>query len=252
MVPSEVDAFGREVARRLAALLGTGFVGAYYLGSIALDAYVAGESDIDIAAVSEERIPDGMKSSIADALLDAARDCPTRGLEFTLYRRELVVSSPGEADFEVNVNGGPRMATEVHFEWKREPSFWFVIDRAIAHRSGVTIDGPPPSQLFADTPRSMLLEAMVASMRWHRAHEGATLYSVLNASRAWRFAVDDVLGSKLAGGAWARDRWPRPDLIDAAVALRHGHPADLEPGAVDDYLAHVEAELQRAVPAPPF
>jgi hypothetical protein len=44
-------------------------------------------------------------------------------------------------------------------------------------------------------------------MRWHREHELATLNSVLNASRAWRFAIEGVFGSKLGGAAWARGRW---------------------------------------------
>ena len=40
-----------------------------------------------------------------------------------------------------------------------------------------------------------MLDALVQSMRWHRTHERATLYSVLNAGRAWRFAAADVLGA---------------------------------------------------------
>lgn len=59
-------------------------------------------------------------------------------------------------------------------------------------------------------------------MRWHRANEGATLYSVLNAWRAWRYALDDVLGSKLDGAAWTSMRWPDTEVIAAAVDLRHG------------------------------
>lgn len=38
-----------------------------------------------------------------------------------------------------------------------------------------------------------------------------------NACQAWRYAVTAELGSKLAGGAWARERWPRPDVVDAAL-----------------------------------
>jgi len=102
--------------------------------------------------------------------------------------------------------------------------------------------------VFADVPRPVLLRMMHASMRWHREHEGATLYSVLNGCRAWRFAADDVLGSKLAGAEWTRPRWPVPDLVDAAVDLRHGRqPArPLDPGEVDRFLAHVEHALAAA------
>lgn len=87
---------------------------------------------------------------------------------------------------------------------------------------------------------------MSDSLRWHRKHERATLYSVLNASRAWRFAVDDVLGSKLEGARWARERWPEPSLIDAAVGLRHGRAAQLDADDVDAYLQHVEGVLARS------
>ena len=80
-------------------------------------------------------------------------------------------------------------------------------------------------------------------MRWHRRHERATLYSVLNASRAWRYAAEGVLGSKLDGAAWARERWHRPDLIDAAVELRHGRRGHLEESEVDEFLDHVESAL---------
>jgi len=85
------------------------------------------------------------------------------------------------------------------------------------------------------------------SVRWRREHEKPTLYSVLNASRALRFAVDDVLGSKLEGAAWARRRWRAPSLIDAAVDLRHGRPARLDADEVDRFLTHVEGVLAGGV-----
>ena len=139
------------------------------------------------------------------------------------------------------------MDVSVHLDQTTEPGFWYVLDRAIAHRVGVAIVGPPPSRIFADVPRDLLLEAMRTSMRWHRDHEGATLYSVLNACRAWRFSVEDMLGSKLEGSTWARSRWPHPDLIDSAVALRHGQDAHLGPAQVGEFLTHVEGVLAGAV-----
>src|SRR4051812_1144318 len=48
VVAEEVTAFGRDVADRLTSALGDGLVGAYFVGSVALGGYVAGESDIDI------------------------------------------------------------------------------------------------------------------------------------------------------------------------------------------------------------
>lgn len=243
MVPDEVVAYGREVAASLHEILGDDLVGAYYVGSIALGGYVAGESDLDIVAVSVRAIPDPNKPSLASAVFDTTMSCPARGLEFTLYRSEVVTSSPVAADFEVNVNGGPRMDRAIHLESKAEPGFWYVLDRAIAHRCGVVICGPPPAEVFTEVSRRLLLDAMIASIRWHREHEKATLYSVLNASRAWRFAAEDALGSKLEGAAWARERWSSPWVIDAAVDLRHGRTATLHEAEVDTLLDHVENTL---------
>ncbi len=243
VVPEEVAAYGGEVAASLQRVLGEAFVGAYYVGSIALGGYVAGASDIDIVAVSARAIPDERKPSLAEAVFEGTVSCPARGLEFTLYRRTVAESSPVAADFEINVNGGPGMPRAIHLDSRAEPRFWYVLDRAIAHRCGVVISGPPAADVFADVPRTVLLEVMIESMRWHREHEKATLYSVLNASRAWRFAAENVLGSKLDGAAWARERWSSPTVIDAAVDLRHGRPAALDAAEVDRLLHHVESTL---------
>ena len=244
----DVTDFGREVAAHLEALLKSDFIGAYFVGSIALGGYVPGESDLDIVAVSAHHMVDELKRSVAEDLLDLTGACPARGLEFTLYRREVAASTSKGTDFEVNVNGGPRMPPSINLDAREQPSFWYVIDRTIAHRCGVAIRGAPASDVFADAPRQTLLDAMVESMGWHRQHEGATLYSVLNASRAWRYADEGVLGSKLDGAAWARERWRRPALIDAAVKLRHGRTALLDAHEVDGLLDHVESALVAAQP----
>ncbi|HTW07439.1 MAG TPA: aminoglycoside adenylyltransferase domain-containing protein [Acidimicrobiales bacterium] len=247
MAPPDVAAFGRELAERLAEALDGGLVGAYFVGSVALGGYIAGESDVDIVAVSEHQLPPEVKPLVADAVLEAAAACPTQGLEFTLYRQAVAGAPPRGADFELNANGGPRMPRSVHLDHHAEPGFWYIIDRAIAHRVGTTIVGPPAGQLFADIPRDVLLDAMKDSVRWHRDHEGATLYSVLNACRAWRFAAEDALWSKLEGAAWARPLWAHPELIDSAVALRHGTSANLQISQVDEFLEHVEGLISSAL-----
>lgn len=243
MVPEDVAAFGDRVVDVVRSVLSDDLVGAWFVGSIALGGYVPGESDIDINAVCERRVPEGTRHAVAAAIVGVTAECPARGLEITLYRREVAASQPTDAAFELNANGGPRMDTVVRVTPEGQPGFWYAIDRAIAHRHGVTIAGPPASSIFADAPRTQLLAAMRDSMRWHRAHERATLYSVLNASRAWRFAEEDVLGSKMEGATWARGRWHDPSLIDAAVDLRHGRPASLDEVGVDALLDHVERVL---------
>jgi hypothetical protein len=240
----EVAVFGDQVAEVLARTLSSDLVGVYFVGSVALGGYVPGQSDIDVAAVSASALTDPQKQRVASAVVEASSACPGRGLELTLYRGQVVASHVAGADFEFNANGGPRMPTAVHLDATVEPGFWYLLDRAVAHRSGVAISGPPARTIFADVARSTLLQAMYESMAWHRAHESGTLYSVLNACRAWRFAADDVLGSKLEGASWARARWPDRDVIDAAVALRLGQDAALDDSAVDALLSAVADHLR--------
>ncbi len=244
--PDDASSFGHEIAAILASALRDELVGAYFVGSIALGGYVRGESDIDIVALCRDELGDERKKALATRLLEATINCPARGLEFTLYRAEVASCPPKDADFELNVNGGPRMRRHARLSSQGEPRFWYVLDRALAHNQGIAICGPPSREVFSRVPRQLLLEVLGESMRWHREHEKAMFYSVLNASRAWRFAVEDVLGSKLDGARWARGRWRASSLIDAAVDLRHGRPARLDTVEVDRFLAHVERVLARA------
>lgn len=242
----EIADFGGHVSSALMRILGDDLVGVYFVGSVALGGYVPAESDVDMVAVSGPALTHEHKRAVASAIVEVSEVCPARGVEFTLYRRDVARSLPRGADFEVNANGGPRMPAAVHLDASTERGFWYALDRAIAHRSGVVVSGPPPHSVFVDVPRRALLDAMSDSMEWHRAHERATLYSVLNACRAWRFAEEDVLGSKLEGAAWARTRWPDTEVIDAAVALRHGEHAALDPAAVDALISAAATHLGEA------
>ena len=126
---SGFNAFGHEIAAVLRLTLADGFVGAYFVGSIALGGYVRGESDIDIVAVCDEEGDAATRQVVIEKVLELTPNCPARGLEFTMYRAR--VASPPRADtgFELNVNGGPRMPRSVHLLPQDEPRFWYVLDR---------------------------------------------------------------------------------------------------------------------------
>jgi Domain of unknown function (DUF4111) len=67
-------------------------------------------------------------------------------------------------------------------------------------------------------------------------------YAVLNACRAWRFAVEGVLVSKVDGGEWALDRVRSPDqeLIKTALDRQRSVPgAELDQSAVGQFVRRV-------------
>jgi hypothetical protein len=243
VVPSDLVKFGKDVAVALKDALGGDLVGVYFVGSVALGGYVPGESDGDVIGVARSQVADGLRLPIADAVARITPSCPARGLEFTLYRSEVVAGAPDGADFELNANGGPRMERTLHLDAGAEPGFWYVLDRAIAHRYGIAIVGPPAAGVFAAVARATLLDAHdpVDAMA-PRTREGDP---VLGAECLPGVAVRRRrrLGSKLDGATWARMRWTRPDLIDAAVELRHSRPATLDGADVKELLKHVEDAL---------
>ena len=119
--------FGKTVADELAVALGDQLLGVYFVGSVALGGYVAGESDIDVIGVSRDEIGDALKVTVIAAVERAIESCPARGLEFTLYRSAVVKASPDGADFEVNVNGGLRMERVVRTDPTGQPPFWYIL-----------------------------------------------------------------------------------------------------------------------------
>src|SRR5207248_1112692 len=78
--PDDVAAFGQRVATVLGSVFADGFVGAYFVGSIALGGYVSGESDLDIVAVCLQEVDDAAKESLARKLAEVTTTCPACGL----------------------------------------------------------------------------------------------------------------------------------------------------------------------------
>ena len=143
-----VAVFGDQVAEALARTLGTDLVGVYFVGSVALGGYIPGESDIDIAAVSSAALTDPQRQSVASAVVEASAACPARGLEFTLYRREVAGSRPAGADFEVDVLGSKlEGAAWARARWPDAG----LIDAAVALRHGAdaTLDEPAVDALLS-------------------------------------------------------------------------------------------------------
>jgi Domain of unknown function (DUF4111) len=247
----EVAAYDSELVGRLRGILGDELVGVYVSGSGALGDYVPGRSDLDRFAVCERGVGEKTKEAVVAALRHESLPCPARGLELVLYRRAFVAEPRRDAAFELNLNSGAAMPLHVAFEPEEEARHWFVLDLAIVRDSGRALVGPPPRDLFAELPREWLLEALAESLAWHRANpDVAGENAVLNACRAWRFAEEGRWSSKRDAAAWARSRLADPAVVDAAVALRHGGAAELDPDAARALVERVEAAVRRSASSP--
>lgn len=164
-VPVELVGYLDELVRRLSEVVDLDAV--YLVGSSAQDAYEHGRSDVDVIAVTARPSSQPEKEAIAEVAESLA--CPARKLELVVYAR-------GAERHELNVNTGEL----VHFDPDDDPSFWFVIDRAIAEQHSIALLGPPWEQLFPPLSRGAVIEALDEAARfeeWDDPH-GAELAAV--------------------------------------------------------------------------
>ncbi|MFC6015980.1 aminoglycoside adenylyltransferase domain-containing protein [Plantactinospora solaniradicis] len=217
-LPPAETAYLAAVLDRLAAVLGDSLLGVYPTGSLALDGYAPGRSDIDLIAVVERADPVVLEK-VAARLSHDALPCPATGLEFVLYERAAVAASGTGAGFALNLNTGRELPPKVGFGPGDEATFWYPIDRAISSQQGVALLGPAPRTLLAPTPFAALLPVVVESVA-ARLHADLDLgdNAVLNGCRSLRFATERRWYPKRSAAEWAIGAVPEfGPLIGAAL-----------------------------------
>ena len=183
-IPLELETYLDELVRRLSEVVELGAV--YLFGSAAQDAYEHGRSDVDVIAVTTRPSSQAEKEAVAAAA--ESLPCPARKLELVVYAR-------GAERHELNVNTGEL----VHVDPDDDPSFWFVLDRAVAEQHSIPLLGPPWEELFPPVPRQAVLEALEEAARFD----------------AW----DDPHGAELAASR-ARIRRETGEWVSKAEARR--------------------------------
>lgn len=247
---ARVEAYLATLLSRLQDVFAERVTGAYAIGSLALGGFAPGHSDIDVIAVVEGIPTTAEKRAVVTALRHPHLECPSRGLEFVLYREAAVRTPDPGAAFEINLNTGPAMPFSCSFDPASEPAHWFVLDRSIARSRGVELFGPAASDLFAPLPMEWLLRALIESLDWHLAHESAGTNLVLNAARSWRFAREGAWSSKVEAAAWAKARDVDASVVDAALERRGGGRAELDQDDAEAFAALVRNEIARELGSP--
>ena len=174
MVPDiDVEPYLDAVVETARDVLGTEFAGAYAAGSLALNAFHPGRSDIDIALLCRDPLSEAVKRKLIARLRHSALPCPARGLELVVYTAATAQSGTGKPGFELELNDGPAMAFRQTLRPADRPAadgtFWYGLDRSILHQSGRVLAGPPASQAFAELPPQELRNLLIDSLHWWMA-----------------------------------------------------------------------------------
>ena len=215
-------AYLTELAIRLRRVLGGNLVGVYAGGSYALGGYLAGRSDLDVAAVVRGRLARKAVDEVVAAVRHEALPCPARKLELVVYTEDAARSPSPEADFELNLNTGADEPFRLDTTPQAGESHWFAIDRNVTAANGVALYGPPAGEVFTAPRREDLIPLLADLLRWYRDYEPHSEDAVLNAGRALRFAREGVWVPKTAAAPHSVD-----DAIVELEALTHGAAAPL-------------------------
>lgn len=171
-LPAEVRTYLKELVARTRTVCGPHLVSVLAVGSLALDDYRHGRSDIDVTVVVEPSLPGPALHDLSKALAHPHLPCPAAGLELVVYATDFAGRPSGEAGYLLEVNTGPLLPERAAFDAAGSPAFWYVIDRSVARQAGLSLFGRPAREVIAAPRAPELLAAIRASLREHSDGEG--------------------------------------------------------------------------------
>ena len=186
----------------------------YAHGSLLLGGYLPTRSDIDVLVVVADPLSSAEQADLAARLSEDALPCPAVGLEMSAVLTSVAAAPTARPAFELHVTTAPgdRKVVDGHGH-PGDPDL--VLHFAVCHALGYAP--------FAEVPPSLVLARVADELTWAAEHNPSE-YAVLNACRAWRYAVDGTLVSKVDGGRWAEPRLTGSErtLVRDALALQSG------------------------------
>ncbi|RMB85275.1 aminoglycoside adenylyltransferase domain-containing protein [Streptomyces shenzhenensis] len=230
-VPAEVRGYLEELVRRTSAVCGPRLVSVVGVGSLALGDYRHGRSDLDITVVVDPALPRPALHDLAETLAHPRLPCPAAGLELVVYAADAAARPSGAAGYLLDLNTGALLPDRAAFDTTGSPSFWYVIDRSVAHQCGIPLFGRPAREAIAAPPPAELLTAIRASLREHSDGEGHLADNrVLNGCRSVVFCRTGRWSAKRAAAheIAAAEADFRP-LVEAAVRSFERPRASAEP-----------------------
>ncbi|WP_342214834.1 aminoglycoside adenylyltransferase domain-containing protein [Nocardia abscessus] len=243
-LPIELRPYLGDLVRRARTICGRHLVSVIAVGSVALDDYRHGRSDVDVVIVAAPSLPAQALGELAESLAHPALSCPAAGLELVVYDGDFVAVPSGEAGYLMDLNTGPMLPNRVSFDPAESSSFWYVIDRSIARQAGRVLYGAPVRQVIAAPSRRDLLAAILASVREHAGGEGHLADNqVLNGCRSVAFCrTGRWMPKRRAAQMIAMSEWEFRSLIESALLSFQRPRSDafaLPANDVRDFLAWV-------------
>ena len=240
--------FADELAYACAGALGKTVAGVILHGSLTLDDYVPGRSDLDLLVVIDDPLGNARLAALVEAM--ASRRAAAPGpVDLRLVTRQVAASPtpvpPMEAYLRLTPSSGVRL------EERRNPAERdLAVELSVCRAHGRSLLGAAPAELIGEISDRWVVAAGDAQLAAWQAIGDDPPYAeltVLTACRVWRFAEEGRHASKAAAAQWALERNPTLGVVGDALRRRHGDPAvRIDPAQVARLLAVVRTRLAEA------
>lgn len=223
--------------------------GVYVHGSICLNDFVPGRSDVDVLALSDAPIARAERIALADALLALhGRPCP---IELSVARVEDARSLPVLCQFHFSDMWAPRYAA--HDEANPLLEGAFPDDDMACHirltrQSGVALFGPPPEALLPVIDDDAFWHALTYDLN-DLAPLANPVYDILTLARIVSFAHTRRILTKRQAARWAEATFPAfaPILDEAVAAYESGRAPAWSADAIAAYRDFMLDAIRRGI-----
>jgi predicted nucleotidyltransferase len=246
-VDPDIGAWVESVIDAVTACVGGQQVtGAYLHGSLAMESFYRGKSDLDLLLVVERPLTPSLRRAVAVALCDASDRRPLLGdLESSVVAREDIAPFRHPARYEVHYSERWKAAIragEVPDDLERTDTD-LAAHCAVIRTRGIRLRGEPIDEVFGAVPRAAFRASVLEDLAWILADDHiceSSFYAVLNACRVMANVEDgwSELRSKDEGGEWALEHLPEAHHRIVAQALscyRSAEPVAAEARLTDGH-----------------
>jgi Nucleotidyltransferase domain len=161
--------------------LGEALRGVYITGSAAVGAYRPGTSDIDVL-VAVERASRASLERVVKTCAHEVLPCPAPKLELVVYEVEELASPGAPPRWSLNFDTG-ESTHQVDWDPATQPSHWFVLDLAFAHRHAQPLWG---SAVIGTPPADAVERAFGEMIEWFEANEPAAVPVARQRAEHWK------------------------------------------------------------------
>jgi hypothetical protein len=237
----EAVAAVERLAHSCVEVLETPVVSSILHGSLTLDDFRDGRSDLDLLLVVDGHLATDEGEALVAVVRDADPGPAGTGIDLTVVTREAAAAPAPRLELHVGRYDDSSAELEVDSRDDNWPDLW--AELSMARADGRALEGAEPGDVIGLVPPEAVRDRGVYWLTvWldRTDDEANASLMVLTACRIWRFAVQGRHSSKTSAGRWVLDRDPSLVAVEQALAERDGEPdATIDPDEIRRVLVTV-------------